>query len=186
MSNKKEVILLSGYAQSGKDTVANYLCEVYDYKKMSIAEPMYDMLIAMYKHIGIDKLQLENMKVNLESLPDSQITVRTMLQTLGTEWGRQYVNVYIWPAILAQKIQVHTENKFVISDCRFTNEFHRLKKDINFNTTLWMIQSATAKRQSQHASEQEIGILEQLADWTVTNNQTFDDLYTKVDVHIML
>ena len=41
------IIGLSGYARSGKDTVAELLCLNYDYKRVSFADPMREALYVL-------------------------------------------------------------------------------------------------------------------------------------------
>jgi dephospho-CoA kinase len=41
------IIGLSGYAQSGKDTVAKVLVEKYGYRRVAFADPIRDLLYGM-------------------------------------------------------------------------------------------------------------------------------------------
>ena len=90
------LILFSGYAQSGKDTAADFLCIEHKYHKFKFAQPLYDMLCAMYKdvipHISQKYIELHKN----HKMPFSQKTWRQGLQTLGTEWGRNIIAKDIW------------------------------------------------------------------------------------------
>ena len=179
---QKQIIALCAYAQAGKDTIANHLVAAHGYTKMAYAEPIYAMLIAMYAHLDLTYDQLHAMKINRERLPGCDITVRVMLQTLGTEWARRYVNKDIWTFILAQKIHVHKANLFVIPDLRFMNEFTRLKQDVKMDMTLWTVERDAAIPQLEHKSEQEIAaIVKHFADATLENNFLLSSLYKKID-----
>ena len=50
------IIGLSGYAQVGKDTVANYLVENYGFVKVSFADPIREALYKLDPKIRIDEL----------------------------------------------------------------------------------------------------------------------------------
>ncbi len=184
MNKKKKVIMLCAYARAGKDTVANHLVAKHGYTKMSFAEPIYEMVATMYAHVGMNREQLEWMKANDEKLPDANFTVRNMLQTLGTEWARTYVSPHIWPAILTQKIQVSTATKFVISDCRFMNEYTRLTQDAMLDTKVWTVLRDAAEPQLQHASEQEIETIAAHAQVKLENNGLLGSLYHKIDIEV--
>ena len=181
MENIK-VILLAGYAQSGKDTVADYLVENYGYTKMKFAAPLYDMLATMYSHLNMSMAELEKMKCTGPYLPGSNVGVRTMLQTLGTEWGREYVSLGIWPNILLQKIKLLDPiNKFVISDCRYLNELHIVQNDDKVDCKLWFIERKHSQPQLQHGSEQELEAIAMRANCrTIKNNGSLEVLWTRV------
>ena len=48
------IIGLSGYAQVGKDTVANYLVEKYGFVKVSFADPIREALYKLDPKVRID------------------------------------------------------------------------------------------------------------------------------------
>jgi dephospho-CoA kinase len=50
------IIGLSGYAQSGKDTVAELLCLNYGYKRVSFADPMREALMRLNPIVGHEPL----------------------------------------------------------------------------------------------------------------------------------
>ena len=176
MTDKQTVILLSAYAQSGKDTAAHLIAQSLDAKQFYFAEPLYAMILTMFAHLDITLADLHRMKVNNERLPDCNVTVRQMLQTLGTEWGRTYVSETIWPSILAQKVKASGCKLAVVSDCRFVNEYHRIGGDGDFNTVTWFISRDECQPQTHHKSEQELLLIQKMANFQIDNNGSFENL----------
>ena len=89
------IIGLSGYAQSGKDTVAELLCLNYGYQRMAFADPMREALYRLNPSIVLNDTDYYDKP--LQTLVDEQgwdavkqnPDVRALLQRMGTEVGRQ-------------------------------------------------------------------------------------------------
>jgi len=115
------IIGLTGKARSGKDTVGKYLCENHGYARVSFAGPLKDMIGALLK-LSPDELELN--KDN--QLPVIGYSPRELLQTLGTEWGRQILHENFWVDIArAEILSLQQRNEcsgIVITDVRFENE----------------------------------------------------------------
>lgn len=189
---KTNIILLTGYAQSGKDTVADYLVNAYKYEKISFAQPLYAMLVAMFSHTGITEHMIKKMKVNGGFLPDCNVEVRRMLQSLGTEWGRQFIRRSIWPSIVKQKISISDSKRFVIPDCRFINEYHKFNHDNQFITHMWGIKRKKALPKPhggeffRHESEKNITSLFEMADVIINNDFDMKSLFSEVDIEFVV
>ena len=102
------LIGLHGPARAGKSTVARYLVEQYGFAEVSFAAPMYRGLATM---LGIDvgDLQSEALKDQPiawlgNSTTHEPVTPRYLLQTLGTEWGRDMVRKDLWLILLKRAI----------------------------------------------------------------------------------
>lgn len=110
------LIGITGRRRSGKTTLGDLLCERHGFHHDSFAAPMRAMVAGI---LGVTPAELEAIK---ESPVDwlNDVTPRHMLQTLGTEWGRQMVDSDLWI-----KAAVRRALKFsdvVLSDVRFPNE----------------------------------------------------------------
>jgi hypothetical protein len=57
--------------------------------------------------------------------PRYKRTPRHMMQTLGTEWGREQVNPHIWVIAMEQQM---LKNPMLVSDVRFANEADLIRK----------------------------------------------------------
>jgi len=185
----KQIILLSGFALAGKSTVASHLVSFHGFQEEMFARPIYEMICAMYN----DKYTVEDlqrMKTNNECLPHSRITVRKMLQTLGTEWARFNVGEDIWARLAFDRINQAKYDKFVISDCRFRNEYTYFvditAADIWDGTKadLWFVNREQLAKDAEiykHASEIEAHWLANSAVKHLYNNVTKEALYSAVD-----
>lgn len=114
-----KIIGLSGYAGSGKDTVAAML-EGYEVKKFAgklkkIAGVMLNVPEAMF--------ELPEFKA--EYLRDWQMTVREFLQKFGTEAVRDNFDRDAWVKALFSDL--HHSSRWVITDVRFPNEAAAIK-----------------------------------------------------------
>ena len=124
---KLPIIGIAGHARAGKDTVAYFIREEYRAITYAFAEP----LKAMLRVIGLDDQDLTGWRKD-ENNYDFQATPRHMMQTLGTEWGRDSVNENIWVIAAAKRIaqlnQTHPDTTIIITDVRFENEADFVRK----------------------------------------------------------
>ena len=80
---------MTGLARSGKDHAANYLAKHMQLHKYAFAEPLKTMLKSVFGdhfHEG-DRSGI---------CPETGKSYREMMQTLGTEWGRQLMDENVW------------------------------------------------------------------------------------------
>lgn len=112
---------IAGPARCGKDTVADLLLARHpDWRKASFADPIKEMLKA---GLGLSDAQLwgdDKDRVD----PRYSVSPRYMLQTLGTEWGRELVHRDLWVLAMEQRIG----NGLIIPDVRFPNEAAFVRK----------------------------------------------------------
>jgi hypothetical protein len=129
------IIGLVGLIGSGKDTVADYLVNVHEFRRESFAGTLKDAVAAVF---GWDRTLLEGRtKASREwreqvdtwwaarlNMPD--LTPRWVLQYWGTEVMRRGFHDDIWIASIENKIR-NLQDNVVISDCRFPNEIVNLR-----------------------------------------------------------
>jgi len=129
------IIGLVGLIGSGKDTVADYLVNVHEFRRESFAGTLKDAVAAVF---GWDRILLEGRtKASREwreqvdpwwavrlNMPD--LTPRWVLQYWGTEVMRRGFHDDIWIASIENKIR-NLQDNVVISDCRFPNEIASLR-----------------------------------------------------------
>lgn len=177
--DKTTVLLIAGYAQSGKDTIADYIVNQGTFIKDKFAKPLYDMLIAIYDGAVDVKITYDYINEHKnEFMPYTDVTWRTALQKLGTEFGRDCLHKDVWARLAMQRaIGKHV----VISDCRFMNEFTQFKNNSLFSTYLIYVDRKQAQPQTHHRSEQEIFSLKANADYIVDNNKLLTKTFSIVD-----
>ena len=123
MKKRYPVIGFTGAAGSGKDTAADVLQQACRFLKLSFAEPLYEM-VSIVTRTPVDLLKTRAGKeVTLDRIG---VSPRKMLQTLGTEWGREMVSPDIWIKNLDGRLSAIDRRTgllgLVIPDVRFQNE----------------------------------------------------------------
>lgn len=118
-AGKMRLIGIAGQARSGKDTAANYLLEKLgdDWSSASFADPMKAMLGV----IGVDCSD------EAKDLPRNEygVSTRHMLQTLGTEWGRNGIGSYFWIDVFER---YNAGKSVIVPDVRFENEAELIRE----------------------------------------------------------
>lgn len=99
---------------------------------------------------------------------------RELMQTLGTEWGRNLVNEDLW-LILARQRLLKMGPGMVISDVRFDNEALWVRK---LGGRIIHVKRDLAERVKQHSSE--VGVTVEPGDGVIVNNGSLEDLQQSV------
>jgi hypothetical protein len=129
------IIGICGFQGSGKDTIADYLCNIYGFKRDSFAATLKDAVAAVF---GWDRELLEGRTresrawreqvdawwANRLNMPD--LTPRLVLQLWGTEVARKAFHDDTWIASLENKL-ARAHNDIVITDVRFPNEIQAVR-----------------------------------------------------------
>lgn len=115
-----KVVALTGLAGSGKSTVADYLVRRHGYVRVKFAGPLKDMC----RSIGLTEDHIEG---SLKELPSPLLAGRTprfVMQTLGTEWGRDIIGPNFWTGLWCDRASDVLDHggRVVVDDCRFENE----------------------------------------------------------------
>ena len=124
------IIGITGKKFSGKDTLADIICEKYGYKKYSFADPLKDISRILFNFTDEQLYGTEK-----EIVDDYwNITPREVYQYLGTEIFRNKINDLIpninedfWIKHMEKKI-LDSDFKIVIPDVRFENERNLIKE----------------------------------------------------------
>jgi post-segregation antitoxin (ccd killing protein) len=147
------IIGLSGYARTGKDTVANILVEQHGFTKLAFADPMREALLRLNPFIEVNDIQHMPLDQALrvyswEDLKSESPDIRGLMQRIGTEVGRQMFGENVW-VDLAMKEAAKYEN-VVFSDVRFLNEADALR---NAGGSIWRIERPGIEAANDHISE---------------------------------
>jgi hypothetical protein len=125
-----QIIGISGFIGSGKDTVADYLVNYHGFRRESFANTLKDAVACVF---GWDRIMLEGRTAASRAWREQVdpwwskrlnipfLTPRWILQHWGTEVCRHGFHDDIWIASLENKLRNTTDN-IVISDVRFPNE----------------------------------------------------------------
>lgn len=167
----KTIIGLAGKKRCGKDTVARYLVNYKGFLQDSFAAPIRDFVGRL---CGYTPDQLERLKE--ERHPMFGVSPREMMQTLGTEWGRDRISQTIWLDSLVYRVGASIHSRIVISDVRFENEAEAIR---SMGGTIIHLGRNTTEVVDTHASE--AGIYAREEDFYIPNNSSFQDLYNAVE-----
>jgi len=183
-----KLIVLLGQAGAGKSTVAATLQRMLDHSNCyAFAEPIKEMADVLIRHStnftggtisyneGLDYDSNETKKLNT-SIGGVELTIRKLLQTLGTEWGRS-VDKDLWVKCMDQKYKATTDKYFIITDARFPNEI-AWSQD-NGATIINVV--GRGDLVSEHESEGYFGILADTADYTLDNSKDLNHLHKQIN-----
>jgi hypothetical protein len=128
-NNHCVIVGLAGRKRVGKDSVANILINKYGYRNDSFANPIRKFIALLTNSVNADETyQLDADKEEpIEWL--GGISKRYMMQTLGTEWGRDLVHPEIWINALWRRVDVKNASvPLVISDIRYEDEAQSVRE----------------------------------------------------------
>lgn len=164
------LIGIAGRARSGKDTVANFIIAAIGGYRYSFADPIRTMLAPL----GVDMNDPYWQARKEDVIPALGVSPRRMMQTLGTEWGRNLINPDLWLVMAHQRL-LRNGPGMVISDVRFENEAAWIRKH---GGRIIHVIRPEAKAVEAHASEDGIEMLD--TDAQLFNSGTLEELQLTV------
>jgi hypothetical protein len=209
MNTDQTIIGLVGFIGSGKDTVADYLVNCYNFRRESFANSLKDAVATIFswdrtllegrsKQSREWRDQVDTWWAERLNMPD--LTPRLMLQLWGTEVCRNGFHNEIWIASLENRIRQSTDS-VVITDCRFPNEIEAIRRlggkvvrvlrgpepewyqdVLNYNTGPKKIGWAISKVKLEKLNihPSETSWIGTNFDFVIENNGTLDELYQQV------
>ena len=181
------LVALVAKKRSGKDTLADYLCEHHGYTKYAFAGPLKKACaeIFMFNNEQLDGVDKET--------PDERwggLSARKVFQIFGTEMFRQKLGDF-FPELESIKENFWTYRfemwysnfkktnpigKVVVSDVRFQNEAEIIRK---LRGSIIKINRDTGMATDNHSSEQNIDLIKE--DITIINDSSLESYYNKVE-----
>lgn len=175
-----QVIGISGYARSGKDTIAEKLAEV-GYVRGSFADAIRE---ALYKlnPIVIGSSPTYKLEIRLKELVEAvgwekakeAAEVRELLQRFGTEVGREMFGDSIWVDYLFDSLP--DGSKVVIPDVRYPNEADAITE---LGGEVWRVERDGVSAVNGHISDSAMDNYPFKI--TAYNNGTIEELYDWVE-----
>lgn len=166
------VIGLHGRARAGKDTVANFILSHRGGYLYSFADPIRAMLVPL----GIDMSDPYWQARKEDVIPALGVSPRRLMQTLGTEWGRQIINPDLW-LILAKQRLLNFGPGMVIADVRFENEASWVRSQ---GGRVIHIERPNNVAIEAHASEAGVEFKGEEGDIKIVNGGTLEDLQNTI------
>jgi hypothetical protein len=177
------VVAFTGKRGSGKSEAARVLVSKLGFRELKFADPLKNMLRAMYATCGVDAETVERkLEGDLKEVPCDWLmgkTPRFAMQTLGTEW-RDMINTQLWSEMFKKAVlSGNLGERIVCSDYRFKHEGAILDE---LGAVKYRIVRPTANavsdEASKHASETEIDNIP--TDFDIINDRDIGDLQVAV------
>lgn len=168
------LIGFTGCMGSGKSTAAAILVERGDFEVLSFAHPLKEMAAALLMAgFGFGRRDVDfHLKNKHMFIPELGVTMRYLLQTLGTDWGRKLINQRLWVRSADQRIENRWEYcHMAIDDVRFEEEAELIRAAGGL--VIHMARPDCSPK-SAHASE--AGIVIRPGDVVIVNDTSLADL----------
>ena len=195
------IIGICGFQSSGKDTIADYLIKEHGFIKMSFASRLKDIIAIMFgwPRDKLEGLTKEDRKWReqidpwwSQTLQMPQLTPRYVMQCFATDLFRNKFHPDIWVKIVENElnklIEQNTEQRIVISDCRFENEINMILRlggkiiQVHREPPYWFYDYRNGEEPHNikliHRSE--IEWIRCYRDYDIENNGTMEELYEKI------
>jgi hypothetical protein len=172
-----KLIGIVGRKGAGKDTAAEALVS-QGYRVAKFAGALKAMVTGYLKYIGLEddaiKAIIEDYRV--KEIPSPYFngkSPRHVMQTLGTEWGRDLIDTNIWVDSCIRNCKMFNQPS-IITDVRFPNEVQAVRDAGGVVIRI----SRGIPNTDSHASEAFIDSLP--VDYEINNNGTINELHSKL------
>lgn len=196
-SSMRNVILLSGWKGSGKDTAAEYLAKQYQYTQLSLASKLKDIVSSTYRVPREDldnptrkEMPLHHLPViptdsfteSVQSLLSNELssgywTPRALCILEGSIKRAVYANY--WSRELITEILDNPELNYVISDVRYLSEMDTLRMFIQPDQLLTLRLNRHQLIETTDPSERDLDKYN--FDMVLSNTGTKEELYEAMD-----
>jgi len=155
--------------------------EEFRVKYMAFADPIKEMAKIMFPYINDEHLygtsELRKQAVPGAFKEGKPLTVRQLLQDLGTGVGRVYDNE-VWLKNFDHRVATANVDIVIVTDVRFRNEFDHLKERGFYQIRLYR---NTGEPVMEHASEtNQVSIWDSEFDYVLHNDGSLQDLNKEV------
>ena len=178
------IIGLSGFAGSGKSTVAELLV-TNGFRMFCFADALKDSLAIIFNWsrslLEGDTIESRTWRETTDiwwsqRLSIEDFTPRKAMQMIGTDLFRNQFHSDIWIASLERKLISNANTNIVVPDCRFPNEIQLIK---NLNGIMVRI-NRTEDHQLDSVHESERAWTAEQFDLVIDNTGTIEDLYNLI------
>lgn len=178
LKNKPTGYLMKSDNRKGAEIMAEAL-----FKYMGVKPEYRSMLLKDERVSNIPIMELRNavspnqvlwsLEWWLNTYAKPGATPRLLMQTLGTEWGRDCIYSDVWIDLF--KLQASQFERVVCTDVRFLNE-ESVIRELGGTIIKIDAEQRLGPNTDTHRSELEMGLI--VADYVVENNGTLDDFLT--------
>lgn len=178
------IIGVSGYARSGKDTIGDILVDKYGFTKFAFADKLRDVIYEFNPMVGVEGEPYEGglTYIGVKDVIDRYgwngyketeygPIIRTYLQRMGTEVGRNMIDENLWVNELNKM-----RGRIVVTDVRMPNEYDKVKE---LGGHVWRVERPQTSPANPHVSEIAIDDFE--FEDTLYNRGSISDLETEIE-----
>lgn len=175
-----QAVGLSGWARSGKDTVADVLVSSGGYIKVSFADPMREALLKLNPSITYGDMRNVPLTTAVrgsstwDNVKEFSPDIRPLMQRLGTEVGREMFGENFWVDLAIDRIP--DGSKVVFADVRFPNEAKAVK---DLGGQVWRVMRNGVGPANDHVSEHALNEYQDF-DQIILNNGSIGELHLMV------
>ena len=174
---------------SGKSEVAERLIEAHGYTPVSLAGTVKYMVQVILEDLGFHPNEVYDMifgkkkEIPIALLGDK--SPRQLMQSLGTDWGRNMVDDTIWERIAEERIKygLSYNVSIVVDDVRFPNEAAMILRNGGFLIYVDRLPDANYEmlddKSKLHESEGKLTWLD--CNYVIENDGTLEELIQKTD-----
>lgn len=167
---------------SGKTEVSRLLEVNHSFVRNPLAQTLKEMTATFFVGMGLDIYDAWELirDPELKEAPIKElkgVTPRHLMQTLGTEWGRNCIHESVWVDVcLARSKHLMRQGRsVVIDDVRFTNEADAIR---DAGGVIVRVVRPGVQRTTSHASEGQLDSYK--VDYQLVNDSTLSNLTYKV------
>jgi len=189
------IIGVCGKGGSGKDTIANYLVENYNFNRVAAADAMKEDL-CRYLDMDLETLEkVKNLKLKLVDWENrdhvdicgrqyGEFSIRRFLQLFGMDMRYRLADTYWLERSIKDKVKelgTNGETNIVVSDVRFEIEYNWIKN--NGGEVIYVGgRTGLEEKESKHISEDFVNTTaEDKCDFYIDNCGNFNDLYEQIE-----
>lgn len=171
------IIGLTGFARSGKDSVAKVLVDQYGFTRIAFADPIREMLLQIDPILDTGHHLSSTLKEYGWELAKARPEVRRLLQELGVS-ARAIINEDVWVNKALSIIDKDID--YVFTDVRFINEVAALRLA---GAHIWRVERPGVTAINGHVSESYVSTFE--VDQTFVNEGSLGDLEAAVKARMV-
>lgn len=173
-----QLIFITGYAGSGKDTIGNYLVKNYDFKKYAFADILKKRFCLLY-NIPLYLLYTQKGKKKIMNINGVNLSLREHLIIYAQH--QRSLNPNIWVDLILKQINFNKHKKICITDWRQENELEILKFNLKSSYNISTIRVINDNIKPQFTDN----FLDDFnTDYTFFNNSSLDNLFQQIDKNI--
>jgi hypothetical protein len=170
------IIGLTGYAQSGKDTLANLLVENYGYTRVAFADKIRDFLYEMNPMVDTVAFEPIFLKERVDrdgwEVAKQNPHIRRALQNAGVAARKTFgEGFWVHEAMKSMLEDPRPDMNYVITDVRFLNEADMIRAN---KGQMWRVKRNGVEAVNAHISESQLDGYP--VDQIFTNNGSIEDL----------